>query len=118
MAGSYETAAVYRVPFAERWSGAEWVVQTVPSPAETKYSSVQGVSCVTGSACTIVGTSYASSLKFVTLAEQWNGAEWKIQPTPNNEKGEGWLSGGVSCSSSTMCAAVGNTGKTFSELYR
>jgi hypothetical protein len=118
MAGSYETTAVYRVPFAERWNGTEWAIQAVPSPTETKYSSVQGVSCTASTACTLVGTSQNNAVKFVTLAERWNGAEWKIQTTQNGEKGEGWLSGGVSCPSLTMCAAVGNTGKTFAELYR
>jgi hypothetical protein len=54
---------------------------------------------------------------WVTLAEQWNGTEWKIQSTPNGAKGEGWLSGGVSCSSFVSCMAVGNTSKTFAEIY-
>jgi hypothetical protein len=117
MVGSYETLAVYRVPFAARWNGTEWTEQSVPSPSGTKYSLLDGVSCASSTACTAVGVSFSNASKFITLAEHWNGTEWVVQSTPNNEKGEGWLSGGVSCSSPASCAAVGNTGKTFAEIY-
>jgi hypothetical protein len=118
MVGVYETTAVYRVPFAARWNGTAWAEQSVPSPSGTKYNSLDAVSCASSAACTAVGVSFSNASQSVTLAEHWNGTEWTVQPTPNNEKDEGWLSGGVSCPSLTMCAAVGNTGKTFAEIYR
>jgi len=117
MVGSYETTAIYRVPFAARWNGTEWTEQSVPSPSGTKYSSLDGVSCASSTSCAAVGVSFSNASKVVTLAEHWNGTEWVVQSTPNDEKEEGWLSGGVSCSSAASCAAVGNIGKTFAEIY-
>jgi hypothetical protein len=118
LVGEYTNSSGVEVTLAERWNGTEWVVQSTPNPAEAKDSYLNGgVSCASSTACTAVGVSYSSASKYVTLAEQWNGTEWKIQSTPNDEKGEGWLTGGVSCSSSASCAAVGNTGKTFAEIY-
>jgi hypothetical protein len=118
LVGDYTGSSGIEVTLAERWSGTEWVVQTTPNPAEAKSSSLSGsVSCTTATTCTAVGVSLNGAGKYVTLAEHWNGTEWKTQSTPNDEKGEGWLSGGVSCASSTSCAAVGNTGKTFAEIY-
>ena len=43
-----------------------------------------------------------------TLAERWNGAGWRIQTTPN-PAGGGFLNS-VSCTSSSACTAVGNSG--------
>jgi hypothetical protein len=117
MVGSDETSASSGVPFAERWSGTEWTVQSVGAPVGAKASYLQGVSCTSSSACTAVGVFQNSSSQYATLAEAWNGSEWQIQSTPNGEKGEGHLSGGVSCSSLMSCAAVGNAGKAFSEVY-
>lgn len=118
MVGEYTNSAGVEVTLAERWNGTVWSVQSTPNPAEAKGSNLNGgVSCTTTTGCTAVGVSRNSASKYVTLAEQWNGTEWKIQSTPNGEKGEGWLTGGVSCSSVTACAAVGNTGKAFAEIY-
>jgi len=117
-AGYYINSAGTQVTLAERWNGTEWAVQSTPNPTEVKTSSFSGVSCVSAVACSAVGVSLNDASKYVTLAERWNGTEWKVESTPNDEKGEGWLSGGVSCSAITSCAAVGNTGKTFAELYR
>jgi hypothetical protein len=76
------------------------------------------VSCVSSTACTAVGVSLNNASKYVTLAEQWNGTEWKVASTPNDGKGEGWLTGGVSCAATPVpCVAVGNTGLTFAEVY-
>lgn len=100
--------------FAERWNGTEWTVQSVPQPGETTSNSLDGVSCTTTSACMAVGVSYIKN--YIPLADQWNGTEWLTQKPPA-EEGKGWLSGGVSCSETRFCVAVGNTGKTFAEVY-
>ena len=87
-------------------------------PVRRKSSLFSGVSCASTTACTAVGVSLNSSSKWVTLAEQWNGTEWKVASTPNGERGEGWLSGGVSCAADPLpCMAVGNTGEALAELY-
>ncbi len=118
LVGSYDDSGGVEVTLAERWNGTEWAVQSTPNPSGAKRSFLDGgVSCASSEVCIAVGYSLNSSSKDVTLAERWNGTEWKIQTTPNDEKEEDLLSGGVSCSSSTSCAAVGTTGKTFAEVY-
>jgi hypothetical protein len=119
LVGEYTNSSGTEVTLAERWNGSAWSVQSTPNPAEAKGSHLNGgVSCTSGTACTAVGVFQNSAGKYQTLAEQWYGSTWKVQSTPNNEKGEGWLTGGVSCPSLAMCAAVGNAGTTFAELYR
>jgi hypothetical protein len=43
-----------------------------------------------------------------TLAEQWTGRGWRIQPTPN-PRGGGWFLIAVSCTSPSACTAVGGS---------
>jgi hypothetical protein len=114
--GYYEGSSAY-LPFAERWNGTEWSLQTLPTASGSSDTYIDSVSCPTASACTATGVTLLSSGQYVTLAERWNGSEWAVQSTPNVE-GKGWLSGGVSCASATWCAAVGNTGVALAEVYR
>jgi hypothetical protein len=115
--GLYKNSGGAEVALAERWNGSAWSLQTMPLPTGMKNSYADGVSCPTSTTCTAAGVSQTTAGKFVTFAERWNGTAWSVQSTPNNEKGEGWLSGGVSCASTISCAAVGNTGKAFAEIY-
>lgn len=115
--GSYRNSSAAEMPLAVRWNGTEWATQTMPLPSGAKNTYGYGVSCATPTECVVTGVSLNSSGKYVTFAERWNGTTWSVQSTPNNEKGEGWLSGGVSCATTTSCAAVGNAGKTFAEIF-
>ena len=63
------------------------------------------------------GVSQTTSEIFVPLAEQWNGTEWLAQKPPVDGEGNGGLWGGVSCPEARYCAALGNFGKGFSEIY-
>jgi DNA-binding beta-propeller fold protein YncE len=117
--GRDENSSGTGLPLVERWNGSEWSLQTAPSPTGATNSPLDGVSCTAAASCTAVGVYTMHGLSgYMTLGERWNGSEWQIQATPNDEKGVGWLTGGVSCSSSSSCAAVGNAGKTFAEVYR
>jgi hypothetical protein len=116
--GYYVNAAGVQVTLAERWNGIEWALQSTPNPAGAKSSSLRGVACITGKSCTAAGVSLNSVGKWVTLAEQWNGKEWNLLATPNGERGEGWLTGGVACiAAPAPCVAVGNTGQALAEVY-
>src|SRR5215469_10598820 len=84
---------------AERWDGTRWRVQ--PTPTLSQGGGLNGVSCISASACTAVGGSGAGP-----LAERWNGTRWSIQATPNPPQGNGFLSG-VACTSTTTCIAAG-----------
>jgi len=46
-----------------------------------------------------------------TLAERWNGSKWRIVPTPKSAR-QGSNLGGVACTSSSACTAVGSSGVT------
>jgi hypothetical protein len=101
---------------AERWDGRAWVIQRVPEPRGTTYSSLKGISCSSPVACTAVGEFAALGQPAATLAlaERWNGKTWAIQHTPNPPHGN--LPGAptatldaVSCPSATTCVAVGRS---------
>jgi antitoxin (DNA-binding transcriptional repressor) of toxin-antitoxin stability system len=111
--GSYVDSSGTRKTLAENASNTghirymEWAVQSTPNPAGAKASSLSGVSCSSGSACTAVGTYTNSSGTQLTLAERWNGSEWSIQSTPNPAGFKSASLSGVSCPTSTSCTAVG-----------
>jgi hypothetical protein len=70
-------------------------------------SELDGVSCISTSACFAVGYYLNSRVGYGgTLAEAWNGTSWSIQHTPNHS---GLLKtlAGVSCTAANACTAVG-----------
>ena len=85
-----------------------WTVQYPQNPAGSIDSSLDGVSCAVSPTCIAVGGYYVpASNTDLSLAEEWNGSSWVIQPTPNPS---GSVSAGfvaVSCPVTTHCAAVG-----------
>jgi hypothetical protein len=81
---------------AQGWS-------VVPSPNRSGENQFLGVSCVSATACTAVG-SFGRPVH--TLIESWNGANWSIVPSPNSGSGHNQLNG-VSCVSPTDCTAAG-----------
>jgi hypothetical protein len=89
------------VPLAERWNHSMWTIQ--PTPKVSAVSGLVGVSCVSATACTAVGSSSTSPAgRDQTMAERWDGTKWTIQRTPT----EGRLIR-VSCASRYECTAVG-----------
>lgn len=101
----------------QRWNGSEWKAQTLAVPAGSKEMGAEGVSCPSASACTAVGHYTNSSGESKTLAEFWNGSEWKVQTTPTPAGATFVRTKSVSCLSEGECTAVGTYGsgktKTF-----
>ena len=93
---------------AERWNGRTWRIQPTPSPAGPASSFLTSVACTGRSACMAVGVRVDNDGAVGTLAERWNGRRWQIVPTfkPN---GEDASLGGVACTSSSSCIAVGSS---------
>ena len=93
----------------EHWNGTAWSI--VPSPNRAGSDVLEGVSCVSASACTAVGWSAAlhANGHGQTLIETWNGTAWSIVPSPNQGT-TGSLLSGVSCVSAGACTAVGYYG--------
>ncbi len=84
-----------------------WSSKSVAGPAGSKDTYLTGVSCLSATVCTAVGSYISGTGTEYTLAERWNGTEWTVQ-TPANpaEAAASWLTG-VSCVSTTECIAVG-----------
>ncbi len=95
---------------AESWNGTNWTIQASPNPSP-ELNSLNQVSCTAVGACTAVGSMQPEAgmvgEETASLAERWNGSEWKTQVTPSLATSEYSLSG-VSCASATMCFAVGS----------
>jgi hypothetical protein len=100
---------------AERWNGTTWTIQ--PTPSFSDYSSLDGVSCTSASACTAVGQYESVSGDFGTLAERWNGTTWTIQSTPSEPFQQATALNGVSCPSASACTAVGYFTGTLAERW-
>ena len=94
------------VMVAQRWNGTKWSTQRTPTPTGASSTALDGVSCVSASACTAVGY-YNNSTASVTLAERWNGTKWSIERTPNPNGASNSELDGVSCVSASACTAVG-----------
>ena len=117
--GDYENGSGVVRALAERWNGRRWKIKSTPNPAGSTVVLLSGVSCISASDCIAVGNSVNGSDSYLTLAEIWNGATWKIQPTTN--PGSYNVLYGVSCHSADNCTAVGqnDTGayNTFVETW-
>jgi hypothetical protein len=105
--GKYTNSAGTKETLAEGWNGTKWSIQSTPNPSGTSEALFRGVSCSSSTSCVAVGSYYGSGEAVLTLAEQWNGTEWKIQSTPNAPELNFTLFTGVSCASSTACMATG-----------
>jgi hypothetical protein len=117
--GNYKESTGYNKTLVERFNGTSWSVQTSPNPAESKGGFLLGVSCTSSTSCIAVGRNVSALIPGTqlpeeqrTLVEAWSGSEWQIQSSPNTENKLNSLVA-VSCSSTTACAAVGNSQNGF-----
>jgi hypothetical protein len=111
-AGAYSTSSSPDGPaksFTERWNGKKWAIVSSPNPAGAVQTFFNGVSCTSSSACTATGEQHSASGVTHTLAERWDGATWRIQPTPNPAKVQFASLGGVACTGPSACLAVGGS---------
>jgi len=108
--GGYSTGSPSTgVMLAEVWHGRSWQLQPVPSPAGATSAGLRSVSCVSATFCEAVGFNSTSSAARVPLAEVWNGASWRPQPTPGPAGSTLAELSGVSCVSAHFCEAVVNS---------
>jgi len=83
-------------------------IQTVSNPTGAKSSRFYSISCTSASACTSVGEYVNGSSVQVPLAERWNGEKWSAQSPPSPGEATSSELLGVSCTTSTACAASGS----------
>jgi hypothetical protein len=92
-------------PLAERWDGTGWSRMRIAVPLRrplSTYSALEGVSCVSRTACVAVGTRDDQS----NLIELLTGQDWMFQTPASAAGAETTGLGGVSCSGMS-CNAVG-----------
>jgi hypothetical protein len=109
--GGYPLYGGYNAALVERWNGTSWTIQHTPKPKSATLTVLNGVSCTSATACTAVG-GYAGARTdqqpTTPLAEAWNGTRWTIESTPNPTGSRKTMLNGVSCTSATICTAVGS----------
>ncbi len=117
MAVGYMGAGISQVPLAERWNGSSWSDVTPPSPAGSAGSALQGVSCISATACVAVGSYVDGDGDNRAWIERWTAGVWS-QETPalvSGTSAEALV--GVSCTSADACTAVGYSGaEPFAQL--
>jgi len=89
---------------AERWNGAQWHVQPTPNPQGGYNLFLASVACPASTVCTAFGLNLTGSGPF-TVAERWNGQDWRIQPTPAVATFDLGFPA-VACSTASSCLAV------------
>ena len=92
--------------FAERWDGISWSLQANPEPPGATRTVLSSVSCPSATFCVATGYWHDNAKGGGTLAEQWDGSAWTIEPTP------GGLTAtytAVSCTSPNACLVVGKS---------
>ncbi len=88
----------------ERWDGLAWAAPETPVLATTHPGNVifWSVSCVSSVFCMAVG----QTEQIHTLAEEWDGSQWRTTPTPPVDDPSAGLES-VSCTSAEFCFALG-----------
>jgi hypothetical protein len=95
----------FNTTLAEGWNGSSWTPQTTPNAVPMPTDSgdqLNGVACVSASACTAVGIDSGH-----TLAERWDGSSWTIQRTPDAGGASASVLQSVACTSADACETVG-----------
>ena len=88
----------------ESWDGTNWSLVPSPNPGSTT-NFLQGVSCISASACTAAGYFTDSTGLYATIIESWNGTNGSV-PSPNEPAVPNYLFG-VSCVSASAWTAGG-----------
>ncbi|MFI7642495.1 hypothetical protein [Nonomuraea sp. NPDC049400] len=83
--GQYEVKPhVPRHALAAHWDGATWRNVEVPMPAGKNDVDLAGVAAIAPDDVWAVGTAGTTNdLRIATLITHWDGASWKIVPSPN-----------------------------------
>lgn len=112
--GSANTLLLQLAVLVERWDGRSWTAQPAPSPGWADRTVFAGVSCVSPTFCTAVGTSVGGQGDVTTrlLIERWDGRRWTIARAPRPDGSFDTGLAGVSCASADACTAVGDVDGT------
>jgi hypothetical protein len=97
-------------PLIERWNGSAWSILASPRPG-SRSNYLFGVSCISGTDCTAVGTTeaFVPGTGYVAkpLIVRFDGATWKLVNTTLPPGQHEQVLMNVSCVTASMCKAVG-----------
>jgi hypothetical protein len=78
-------------PIIFHWDGSVWAV--VPSPhLSSTYNQLESVAAVSASRVWAVGYRTVNDHDVITLVERWDGAQWRVESSPNRPDGGNYLS--------------------------
>ena len=106
--GTFVNVGGQTAPMIQRWNGTKWTGSALPTLAGEKAYGLNAVSCPSTTACTAVGNYVSASGRQLTFSEVWSGATWVIQKPVNPTGGSSDVLDSVSCTSSSVCTAVGS----------
>jgi len=98
----------YGLTLAETWNGSTRSIEPPATLGPTAYSSeLHFLSCASANDCTAVGSYGSGFMEASPLAERWNGASWRVEPTPDPDPVSQPFLMSVSCPSAKVCVADG-----------
>jgi hypothetical protein len=102
-----------------RWDGTNWTVSPSPNTTIGTTSYLTDIICTTASDCWAVGGAQdATTGKYRTLIERWDGSLWTDVPSPNTSDTEDNKLSSVTCTTASECWAVGKHRDAASGNYR
>ena len=101
----YDKDGTFRT-LVEQWTGKGWLILKSPNRTSLGTNTLEGVSCTSAADCWAVGQSSTDS-GARPMTQHWNGTEWTLVSSPD-VPGEVFDDlHAVSCSTPSMCVAVG-----------
>jgi hypothetical protein len=91
----------------EQWNGTAWsIVPTADVSDDFEYG-LEGVTCVSSTECSAVGSTGPTANGTQSVAEQWSGTAWSIVSTPNVPSASVTALFATACATPADCWAVG-----------
>jgi hypothetical protein len=101
-----ETTGSSLLAFTEVWSAASWSESALPAPTGIGDGALIGVSCISPTSCTSVGTDVNGASTETVITGSWNGSTWTLSTVPGTP-GPLAVFFGVSCLGGGDCVATG-----------
>ena len=95
------------VALADTWNGKKWTEVSIALPKGSSNGDLSGISCKSARSCVAVGSYGNADDETFSLAAVWNGRTWTTSKPPTPAGATSAALQGVSCPSTTDCAAVG-----------
>lgn len=92
-----------------------WSELPAPVPLFGQLGELAGVSCPTTTYCVAVGTAFNAAGMEMPLVESMSGSTWTVADVPVSANATVARLWGVSCASSSLCVAVGDSGDSNSD---